>query len=464
MSFTAICPFCGATYPDIEEGRRGAKARCSRCNGSFRAMPVTEAARAARQRARELRVPFVRVAAVPIDPLLVQLLPLEALRQAGAIPVGRSGDDVIVAMAHPEDLLAVDDLRVHHPHLKPALGLPDEIDQALDTVATEGSRPVVREAGVLAHTGGNMMAAQALLELQQDAEHAPAAPAHELAGRQRGAADTADTPARRAIDGVLAAAVERGVSEVRFMQTDGETVVQGRTVQGLETLPCDATLPYHQLMARLKDAAGCDPATRGEPQSGAIPFRHNGKEFEFLLNVLPARGTERAQLRLLDASTMRQRRAVERKQLVENALGSLRGTEWAMGSGLDVTAAKDIPLEAAERRPAPERLVLAILEKALENQASDVVIEPYQDGVRVLTRGSGDNFDQVMTVPVYAAQRLLAALQIMGNIDLMYSHQRVQKGLFYLIAPPRGFEVRIATLPVDEQLIAVLHLVRQTNL
>lgn len=461
MSFRALCPFCSASYDNIEDAHQGERVKCRRCQQTLILRPVTAEVQEAMQRARQLKVPFVRVAAVPLDPVLANTLPRPTLQRYHAIPVGKSGDDLIVAMADPLDLYAIDDLRRQVPKLKAVMGLRSEIEQAVQELPSPEALAQAESARALAAVGGDLLAAQAIAELRTEfGEQAAAEAAAATTAVAPGDDDT--SPAKLAVDAILTRAAEVQASEVRVMPHEGRIVVQGRTADGLHAIPVEDNVEYARLVARLKSAAGADPSKRGVEQSGSIPFRHGSKEYEFLLSILPAKDAERAVLRVLDAATVKQRRAVERRQQIDDLLVVLAGAQWPpAGVRLDTSGAKEFVGEQTEGKPAALRLSLALVRHAADHQVRDLVVEPHGDGLRVLERSTAEHFEQVMTVPAFAQKPLLARMQIMANIDLFVTRE-TRYGVFFLLYAGAAFEVRMATLPSDAGVIAVVHFIRQS--
>lgn len=455
MSFTAVCPFCGARYPDVDEHNRAQRARCKRCNNVFLAYPDNAAHQALREKATRLKLPFVRVLAVPLDLGLVAAFPREVLNRCVAVPIGRAGDDLLVALGDPADIMLLDDLRRHRPKVKFALGPADEITEALSRLPSEAEIAAAAQAKQLEAVGGSALAAQALRELE------------ELAARDEIETETmeevADTsPAKRAIDNVLTQAIEEKASEVRIMEREGVALAQARTADGLKAIATDANVPYSRFIGRLKDMAGCDPTKKGEEQNGSIPFRRGDAEYEFLLQIVPAANSERAALRVFEASMMRQRRMAERRAKVDSLLDGLHAKVWPpAGLGVDPTTSKDWVTDYLEDEPAIARLAYSVIFQAVDKRHRDLVIEPHQDGLRTLSRNLGEpNFEPLMTLPHYARKPLLARLKIMSNIDLGRGGD-VQHGMFTIFRGGQGYECRVATMPTEagRDSLAVIHIV-----
>jgi type II secretory ATPase GspE/PulE/Tfp pilus assembly ATPase PilB-like protein len=457
MPFRATCPFCGATYPDIPDNRLAQKARCTRCSQIFLAQPPDPAVPAALQRAQQLRTRFLRISAIPVDPEIAKALPLAVLERNKAVPVGRAGQDLVVAMVDPGDLMQVDELRRHHPQIKPMLALPHEIAALLASLKEPPKAGPVTVPGQpqSATVAASALANEAMADLERDYDPDLAGDTQLDSGRRPSGPST---PAKVALDNVFAATLRLGGSELRLMPQEERTVVQCRTESGLTEISVDQNVPYHQILARLKDEAGCDPTRRGVEQTGSIPYDHEGKEYEFYLRVLPGRAADLAQLRVLDAAAMRQRRALERRQKVDDALAELARPDWPPeGSGVDPAAAKDQVAADLANKPAAVRLAYAVLFEALDAKSSDLVFEPQKGPVRVLGRSGGGDFTPLMTIPVHAHKPLLARLQIMANIDLAY-HNRAQQGCFFLVREGVSQEVRIMSLPTDIGLWLAVHL------
>src|SRR3954451_6600037 len=62
--------------------------------------------------AEHLGVPFVDLRTQPPDPALAHLIPQEIALRYTALPVARWNEQLVIAMANPNDVFAVDDLRV----------------------------------------------------------------------------------------------------------------------------------------------------------------------------------------------------------------------------------------------------------------------------------------------------------------------------------------------------------------
>ena len=80
-------------------------------------------------------VPFVDLQAKPPDPILATLLPEEVARRYDALPIDRWNDQLVIAMANPTDLFALDDLQmVTRQPIIAAMAVEDDLRAAIDRV------------------------------------------------------------------------------------------------------------------------------------------------------------------------------------------------------------------------------------------------------------------------------------------------------------------------------------------
>lgn len=135
----------------------------------------------------------------------------------------------------------------------------------------------------------------------------------------------------------------------------------------------------------------------------------------------------------------------------EVATGPLAG-QVARVDATDIEAAQEAPII---------RLVDTILREAIRNEASDIHIEPLQNGVRVRYRIDGI-LHEVLRLPKWLAAPLVARIKILGDMDV--AEKRVpQDGRMRIEMQKKRFDVRISTIPTVNGEKAVLRLLDQTS-
>jgi type IV pilus assembly protein PilB len=84
-----------------------------------------------------------------------------------------------------------------------------------------------------------------------------------------------------------------------------------------------------------------------------------------------------------------------------------------------------------------------ILDQAVRDRASDVHIEPRDEGVRIRNRTDGA-LHEVMTLPASMAQSLVSRIKIMADMNIV-ERRRPQDGQFAIAVSGRDLDVRVAT-------------------
>jgi type IV pilus assembly protein PilB len=135
----------------------------------------------------------------------------------------------------------------------------------------------------------------------------------------------------------------------------------------------------------------------------------------------------------------------------EVATGPLAG-QIARVDATDVEAAQEAPII---------RLVDTILREAIRNEATDIHIEPMQNGVRIRYRIDGI-LHEVLRLPKWLSAPLIARIKILGDMDV--AEKRVpQDGRMRIEMQKKRFDVRISTIPTVNGEKAVLRLLDQTS-
>jgi general secretion pathway protein E len=109
-----------------------------------------------------------------------------------------------------------------------------------------------------------------------------------------------DAPAIRLINGIIAEAVRRGVSDIHVEPYESGLIVRMR-VDGV--LKESLRMPAHVapvVVSRIKVMARLDIAERRVPQDGRIGLALGGKLLDVRVSTLPSRAGERVVLRILD--------------------------------------------------------------------------------------------------------------------------------------------------------------------
>jgi type IV pilus assembly protein PilB len=231
-------------------------------------------------RAANAGLPFVELTDYPVDRTAVALVPAALCKRHEILPISVTGDTLVVAMADPGDVFALDDIRaatrmrvnavvVEQQDLESAMDrflradgelsdltnlIEEEAQPSTDVVlgsdALEDDAPIVRFV--------NLLISQAIQDRASDIHIEPGE--HDLGVRYR-------------IDGVL-----------HEMQRAPKNIQNG-------------------VISRLKIMSDIDIAERRKPQDGRMSVSHGGRKIDLRVATLPTVWGEKVVMRILDNSS-----------------------------------------------------------------------------------------------------------------------------------------------------------------
>jgi type IV pilus assembly protein PilB len=235
---------------------------------------------------------FVDVEGYELNPDVVKLLSQEIARRYKAIPIDRSNGRIVLAMKEPNDIYAIDHIRVIlGSDVEPAMALEEEILTAINRIHNTDSNVSEMISNALQDvdldsievaTGGKEddVSVEALRELVEEAPIVRLANLIISRGVQDGASDIHVEPSRTGV-------------RVRY-RVDG-------ILQDAQTLPKKVQA---SLISRIKIMAEMDIAEKRAPQDGRISLIIEGKQYDFRVSTLPAVFGEKVVLRVLDKSAL----------------------------------------------------------------------------------------------------------------------------------------------------------------
>ena len=209
------------------------------------------------------------------DVAALNLVPAGALRRLDAVPIGfRDAETLLVAMANPTNVLALDDLAMLTDlRVEPVVVSREDLDVLLQRVGN-------LDAGVDEH-----------LEPEQE-EVEPEA------DLRQGSAD--DAPTVKLVRSIIAHGIEQGASDIHFDPVDGELRVRYR-IDGLMSEA--TTIPRRQaakVVSRIKILSDLDISERRLPQDGRASLMLDGRKIDVRVTIVPLVAGESAVLRVLD--------------------------------------------------------------------------------------------------------------------------------------------------------------------
>jgi type IV pilus assembly protein PilB len=237
---------------------------------------VIDADQLSRAIAERYGLDHIDLSVYKIDMGAANLLPVSSARRYRAIPVGYvDPETLLLAMADPADVLAVDDVQMMtglHCHV--AVAAADDIDALIGRVNT-------LETAV----------SEAVSEEEDEEGDAEVTELHESAD---------DAPVIKLVYSVLAQAVGEGASDIHFEPDEGEMRVRFR-VDGV--LHETARVPKRMIsgvVSRVKLMADMDIAEKRIPQDGRVSVNVQERKVDLRVTTLPTQRGEGCTIRILD--------------------------------------------------------------------------------------------------------------------------------------------------------------------
>lgn len=244
---------------------------------------VTEA------RAVQLDVPYVNLQEHTFEPEVVNLIPENLARRCVLIPIMRSEEKLVVAMANPMDVEATDLVQVETKlRLDPSLATEWRIHEAIDRVYgteyTDELHDTMQQAASVTETGSG-----------EDAED------HEDLNEVKKQIQRA--PIVRTVNLLLTQAVRKKSSDIHIEPRRNVVEVRFRMDGNLHTVRRIPRSLHPAISSRIKIMAEMDIAERRLPQDGRISVRIDNKNIDLRVSSMPTLYGERLVLRILDRTS-----------------------------------------------------------------------------------------------------------------------------------------------------------------
>ena len=227
----------------------------------------------------QLRIPFVELPHYKFDPALTQSLPEAVARRFRVIVLSRQGDGLLLGMADPLNLYALDEAeRLLGKRIYPAVVLEADLLAALERI--------YRRSSEIASLAG---------ELDERLEEAD----FDFGGISQ---DNQDAPVVRLLQTLFEDAVQMKASDIHIEPDDKVLRLRLRIDGVLNEQLIKETRIASALVMRLKILAGLDISEKRLPQDGRFNIRVKNHNLDVRVSTLPVQFGESVVLRLLDQS------------------------------------------------------------------------------------------------------------------------------------------------------------------
>ncbi|MBK6461438.1 MAG: type IV-A pilus assembly ATPase PilB [Myxococcales bacterium] len=236
---------------------------------------------------QQYRVPTIQLDEYEIDGDILKLVQRDQCERHKVIPVSRAGSSLIVAMADPTNLHAIDDLKfLTGYNIEPVIASENAILAAIERNYSVGPSYDEVMAGFeeseIEFTGEDDDLN--LVELEKASE---------------------DAPVIRLVNMILLNAIKKGASDIHIEPYEKSLRVRYR-IDGvlMEEMQPPVKLK-NAISSRIKIMSQLDIAERRLPQDGRIKLKlGKGREMDFRVSVLPCLWGEKTVMRLLDKGNL----------------------------------------------------------------------------------------------------------------------------------------------------------------
>jgi general secretion pathway protein E len=230
-------------------------------------------------------VPFATKDDFPKDPLLIDHLPAQFMKESKFIPARLINNELTVIMSNPLDFYTIDAIRLATDYeIRPLMGEESEIVWAIEqfygTGVTSMEKIIEDMDGIPEYQG----------EDEENVDHL-----RDMAS---------EGPVIRLVNLIITRAIELRASDIHFEPFEEQFRVRYRIDGVLHDVESPPKRLQAAIVSRVKIMAKMNIAERRLPQDGRIMLRVKGKEIDFRVSSIPTIHGESIVLRILDKSNI----------------------------------------------------------------------------------------------------------------------------------------------------------------
>ncbi|MFQ5554313.1 MAG: GspE/PulE family protein [Acidimicrobiia bacterium] len=228
--------------------------------------------------ARQIGIEYVELADVSIDPAAVATVPEYLQQRYTALPIAFEEDRLVVALADPANVLAIDDLRAVSGHdISPRVATRSDLEDAIRRQSRFDES--VSDLAELAAEGHDT---------------------DETGAHMEAAADEA--PVVKLMNTIIARAVNERASDIHIEPGERDLRVRFRIDGVLHEVMTTPRSIANAVVSRVKIMSDLNIAERRLPQDGRISLRVSGRAIDLRTATLPSIHGEKVVMRILDKS------------------------------------------------------------------------------------------------------------------------------------------------------------------
>ncbi len=236
---------------------------------------------------RQYGVPSINLSEFEIDESVVKLVPAEVVQKYQLIPVNRAGSTLIVAMADPSNIFAIDDIKF-------MTGYNVEVVVASETGVKTAIDKYYDQSASFDDVMGDLDDID--LEVVDDDDQIDTSELEKA---------SEDAPVVKLVNLILTDAIKKQASDIHVEPYEKSFRVRYRIDGVLHEVMKPPLKLKNALTSRIKIMSEMDISERRLPQDGRIKIKlPGGRDMDYRVNCLPTLFGEKICLRLLDKSNL----------------------------------------------------------------------------------------------------------------------------------------------------------------
>ncbi|MCE5253467.1 MAG: Flp pilus assembly complex ATPase component TadA [Actinomycetia bacterium] len=233
---------------------------------------------------KRMGVKYLDLAGATVDPVAADLISEKEARRYAAVPVAFVNEHtLLVAMADPSNIVAIDDLRILTGFdIEPAIASAEDINVMLANLrrAEDG---ISEDLDTRSIPGDEETTSVELRDIREQVDAAPVV---------------------KLVNGIIARAADESASDIHFEPQAKDLLIRFRHDGVLHEIMTIPKRLQAGVLSRLKIMADLDIAERRVPQDGRIGLVVSGRPIDMRVASLPTVYGEKIVIRLLDRSNV----------------------------------------------------------------------------------------------------------------------------------------------------------------
>ncbi|MGQ9732884.1 MAG: GspE/PulE family protein [Candidatus Zipacnadales bacterium] len=220
-----------------------------------------------------------------VDPEALRAIPRSVAEEYIVLPLAISEGRILVAMADPDNVFAIDEIRRRAGRRVEAVQIPeDQLLAAIDQYYSTQARASMTSSTVVTRDlRGRLSSDDSLIDVSDDL-----------------VATVDEAPVVRLVEKMIRDAVVQRASDIHI-EPRADTFVLRFRVDGLLQTLAELPIDLHRtVVSRLKILAGCDISESRLPQDGRFATLVDDRPIDIRVSTLPTYWGEKVVLRLLD--------------------------------------------------------------------------------------------------------------------------------------------------------------------